>query len=841
MGCVLAGAGSNASAAQFVDWFGSNVFKHITVTGNRVLGYHMQSIAGDSSAYNSTVYYGQGNQHFSDIGNMTVNGNNVLGVFNFNLQFADNRYNDPTAHRFSLDYNKRGLKLDAGDINASLGGGNRFLNFTRQLYGISGGWSNGSLSVNMLESQSKSNAQTISFAGNGSGGPYYLQSTQIVSDSVRVQVDGTQLTYPDDFTVDSQSGSITFTKRTIASSSTVVASFESIGLNTGGGLIQGGSVAYSLGKFGTIGAVALRQTDPLANGTQTTSNLFQGYGDAAIPYTLEYEPSPSQPITVKVDGLIQSPNIDYYFSTTTPAIFYFRRAIATTSTIEVDYTPKPNASTRGDRSATGFNYAFPIGGKSGSVSFSEATSHLANATNPLSGTAQGVAANYKFKNYTFTTSIDNVPEGFVGIDSTSFQRNERSEQAQIAYHYKNLSYSISQANAAIASQATDTYGNLYFQHARSTSLVGDAKYTIDKTSNWSFSQSHLAGNSVDGPSSSDVSALTYNKALGRLNLNFGLDRTTGSGPISNGITTTPGKVALNTVSLNTNYDAAKGLVFANRTSLSSVDTAGQTGTGKDISLSAAYQPPGGKLTLSSGYEYSNSGEIATLGSFENSSGYGYNGNGFSSGFSDYNSSYSSAGTDLRRWSNTAALTLTKRLSLGAHYTTSSEEGSSSSNAASNAYGMSFDYDLKGNQRCGLAIDLSKTSYIGTTTYSNSTTLDTFVGGKPKGPWAYRLSCAMLLSDGGTLAQNSLRYEFNLRHQLKRNQALVFDVGLGSVTNYQPQSTTNASAGYEYQIWRNMALVGRYQITNVKNLDPTVTTGAYSSHGFDMELRFNFGN
>lgn len=824
-------------------WIQRNVLSRISVTGYRSLALHVQTVTGDTDTYNLLTNYGHGLDTFTDTGQLSVVGNNVLGLFNFNFQFADSRFQDPTNHHFSLDYSHHGVNFDAGDLNGTLRSTNRFLNFNRQLSGVQGGYVAGRFRSHLLESVAKGSAETVSFAGNGSQGPYYLRNSQIIPNTVQVQVDGVNLTYPDDFTVDSVIGAITFTRRAIAATSTVLVSYESTGVNSGGGELTGGAIGYDLGKYGSFDFAAARQTDPTGKGLLTYTDRYQGYGDASIPYYLQYQPLTGYPVVVRVDGIVQTLGFDYLFSTTNPLVFYFTRAIPSTSTVDVTYTPKPTDVTRGDRSLFGLGYTLPIGlrGRDGSLSFDWAKSLLSNVGVNQTGEAKELSGIYRLKHTRFSVTADDIPNSFVGIDSTTFLRNERSYTAGFESIFNQLTFGASQSNSSIGVRQVDANGNVSFVPTRSTDAEAYARYAVGASSSWDVRQSHTLGTSLNGDSRTDQTSLTYTKQYGTIGLHLTGDHTTGFGPISNGTTTSNGPVKLDSLTLKIDDSFKNGWNVGSSVGISKLDINHQSGTGRDYGLRASYIAKNGKFIFNTGYDFSNSGDLANLGTLQSSIGNGYNGNGFSAG--DPNSSGSTfyaGGTNLRRLAANLSWVTSSKTNLSLSFNTYSQEGSDSSNSEAVNYGLSSGYDIGNRQRISVGLYRSLVDFIGSTTSSNSTSLSFDIVGSPKGPWSYQFGLSSLLSTGGTSAQNALQYNAFLRLKLRRNQALLFNFLYGTTSNYQAQNSLDTSLGYEYQLFKNIALVGRYFVRRVTNLDPTITTGAYASHGLDLQLNFNFG-
>ncbi len=834
-----------SSPTAALSWLDRNVWKKIVITGNRQLGLHLDSVSGDSSAFQSLTYFGQGGKTFTDIGQMSVNGQNVLGLFNFNLQFADSRYQDPLSSRFSLDFHRKGFAFDAGDITGTLASGNQFLSFSRQLWGVQVKVIKGRTFLAMLHSVAHGSTQTFSFQGNGSSGPYYLRDSQIIPDSVKVQVDGQQLTFPNDYTVDSVVGAINFTNRIIPATSTIIVSYESMAVNSSDGSIDGLASTYDLGKLGEIGFGIARQTMPGANSLSTVDDRYQGYGDPSTPYFLQYIPLASAPIIIRVDGVIQSPNIDYYFSPSNPVVFYFKRYVPSTSTIDVFYTPQPTSNLNGNRTDYGFNYQLNFGkqGKDGLVNYSQAWSTMSSPTQPLSGLARGLTGNYRYKDYNFIANLSDIPDGFVGIQSASFLRNAQDTMLGVNYRHKAVNWGINTDNSYIATRTSDSSGNLTFVHTRSVQDTGFVTMHGAGDSTWSLKDSEQSSFQSSGSSHANIADLSFSKPMGKLNMILDLNRTAGYGPIESATSLTQGSILSNAISLRSSFDAGKGFSVGMNSSLSQNDIGGQSTPGEDFSLNASYRTKNNRLNVVTAYDSSNSGQLATLGSFLNGTSAGYNGNGFSGGYSGaspYSNGFNAGGTNLHRLSNVITYNANQRLNLSANLALTNQSGTDSSNSSAVGLGLSGVYDLHNNQSISLSLDQNNVAFPSSGSYSNSTAIALNLIGSPKGPWNYSVGLSALLSQGGTFAQSSLQWQLHCRNRVHRNQALIFDLSTGNVFQYQPQSTLNFALGYEYQLFKNVALIGRYHIQNVINLDPTITTGAYAARGLDFELDFNFG-
>src|SRR5438552_6995457 len=102
---ALAAAFAGASPMP-LQWLNQNLLKRIYVSGHRQIGLHLLHVTGDKQAFNDLTYSGRGGSRFTNTGQVSVDGRNVLGVLNFQMQVADDRYSDPESRRVSLDYKK---------------------------------------------------------------------------------------------------------------------------------------------------------------------------------------------------------------------------------------------------------------------------------------------------------------------------------------------------------------------------------------------------------------------------------------------------------------------------------------------------------------------------------------------------------------------------------------------------------------------------------------------------------------------------------------------------------------------------------------------------------------
>ncbi len=847
MAGLVAGAGaSQASMHPVLDWFNSSIWKRIDITGRRTLGIHKHTVVGDRDAFDSLNYYGEGEKVFTDTGQMTIVGNKVLGFFNFNMTLTDDRYTDPQSKRIWMAYEKSGFQFGYGDLTSvSLLNTNEFARYTKTLSGATFGYNKGRFAFKSVRTETKSSARTRSLQGTNSVGPYYIGDSQIVNDSEEIRVDGTTMKQGQDYTINYQMGAITFVSRVIAPTSTIVVSYETLGFNRSAGVVQGAGLAYDMGKFGKLGLTAIQQKSAGSTGLSTYTDKWQGQGPPTSPYTLAFDPMPTRPIIVKVNGILQTLGVDYVFGTdnahnTIYSLIFFLRTIPSDDTVEFTFTPKPVQTIDGDRQVYGFDYRLPFG-KRGFLSYSQATGKLDNNINPMSGTAKGIKGEYNWGSYHLHGAVRDVPGTFVSVESRTFNRNEKATEIGLDYKKKNYNWGVSANNSSITTQSLDSNNNVVFQNSRYATQQAFVNYTPEKGGlTWSLQHNRSQSAYLGSDSKVDTTSLTASKSFGLLNTRLSLEHQNGFGPITVGTTTKDGSVSLDAIRLNADYTTPSGWFFGTRTSLSRMNSLGTNGNGNDITLSTSYRPGKGPFDFEASWVNSNSGSLATLGSFQNGSGIGYGGNGFTG--SSLGSTLLNGGNNYKSFTVTPNYRLNSKAQLNARFYQLRQSGSYSSDSETTSYGLGVNWDLGGNTLLAANVDQSATRFLELTTRTKSTTLDLALMGSPKGPWSYRIGVTSLVSGQTTdFAQDSLGIDGYLRHKLNSRSNLSFQFTLGRTSGYLPQSDHSFGLSYEYQLYRNVALVGSYKLRRVLNNDPTITNGAYRSSGFDLELSFNFGS
>lgn len=827
-------------------WFRSMVSDRIDVTGNRVLGFHQQSVTGDREAFQSLTYYGQGGNRFTDNGQMTVQGNKVLGFLDFQMAVTDNRIQDPYNQRTTLSYDRGPLSLTYGDVRADLTNTNQFARFSRTLKGTSAGWKSGRTEFKAVHSVSRGAARTVSIEGNNSTGPFYLQSGRILADSLEVQLDGQTMRLGEDYVLDSDLGAITFLNRTISPTSSIVATYESQSYNDASGTLQGAGFAYDFGRIGRVGMSMIEQRGTGDPGNRELSQLFQGYGSASQWYALDYVPVEGTlrvRISLGQSGFVDVPPAQVVVDTTLPNRFRVLFDVSPDQTLLVTYRPKATQVAIGDRRTVGMDWRLPFGktGKNGFLQLDYANGRSLGSDG-IGGTARGARIDYQHGDLSVRTGVRDVPATFVTVESRGFNRNERAWDLGVDYSRGRFTYGLNHQNSAIGVMTTDGTGVIASRAVNTSAFVN---YSDPAGTRWGLQQSRSLGNRL-GESRLDTTSLTGSKTLlgGRMDLTTGLDYQVGRGPVSDGTGFRQGNVQLSTVRTGLDWRLGGGLVANGRVGFSQISTPQGNSSGRDLTAGLGYRP-NDRWNVSLSRTDSQSGQAAALAGFGTGFGYGYGGNGFSGGA--VGDVIAASASSFQSTFVTSDFRASRRLSFSGRAYQTSAQGDLSSNSDTQGYGVATNYDLGGFQNLTFSLDRSRTRFIGSEELglvgSTQSTSYTFaLTGAPRGRMNYSLAASGLLSQGGLgyTGQNSTLWDASLGYRLTGRQRVSMGYSTGRSRGFYGQNESLASAAYEYRLWGNVALRGIYRWRTVGNIDPTITSGAYRSSGFDLELAFDFG-
>lgn len=819
-------------------WLKRNVLDRIEINGYRTLGFHSFQVAGDSQAFGDLNLYGQGNKRFTDIGQLRVAGRRVFGILDFESQIQDSRFSDPQAQSYTFRFERKGLRLEYGDVDARISA-NRFAGFAKSLRGVTVSYRTRGLAASIVRSESRGSARTIAITGTNSAGPYYLQSSQIVRGSEDVRVDGVQMQIQRDYVMDYEVGSLTFVSRIVPTTSTIVVSYEAFGFNATPGIIQGAVLSHDLGRAGRISLAALQQIARGQSDLDVRLEKFQGFGSPATPYILQFEPLPGRPIQIRLDGVIQTEGIDYYFDPGNPSIFYFRRFVPATSTIDVLYTPRPRETIDGNRDVLGLQYALPLGkaGRNGELTLGQAFGRLKSAVNPLSGTAREARLRYRTGPVELKGSIVDVPSGFVGIETRGFNRNERSVEVGLRADGKSgFSYELAHSNQAVTIRQRDNQGNLIFQDSRFTSALGTVRYEAPNGARGlSLEQRHTQVGQAGRRTRVQATTARWSERFAKGDLSLSLERRDAQGPLIGSPTGESARVVSNMARLGVHYQVDP-FSLAAELGISQIQTGGDSGVGQDYSLNVAYNPSS-RLSVNAGYLVSESGALALASQIASGYGLGYDGNGFSGGPI---SNTPNGATDIRVLQLNADYLVTDWLSLALRASRQRYFGSISSNTETTSLGFDITATLPRGHTISLAADRSESRFLDFAGRSTGTYVDFSYRASPPGRLSYSLGVNAFRSDGGQFAQNSTSWEAGATWRLAGRHSIGASLASTTTRGYLPQDDVSWVMFYRYKIWSNLDLVANYRYRNVRNLQPDVTSGAYRAQGLSVELAFHFG-
>ncbi|MBA4292027.1 hypothetical protein C0431_03560 [bacterium] len=829
-GLALMSAGFAQSEA--IEYTKKKIIDRIKLFGERRVTVHFREVNGDRQAYNITNDGGFGDRRITDLGYLRAEGRDVLGWLNFDANIQDSRFIDPQASRYRLWFDNRMWTAEYGDIRAGIPTRNRFVTFGNSVNGLSAGYKSEGFQAGIIRTEARGEPRSVSFQGTNSAGPYYLQSSQIIRGSERVEVDGVLQSLGNDYTIDYDLGAITFLNRQtleskiISPTSTIVATYESFNFSGSAGRLEGAALSYDFGAAGRIGLTGARQVTGNSGGLSTRLEKFQGFGPPSTPYFLQFRPLLTEPVVIRVDGVLQTQNVDWRFDNDNPSIFYFNRFMPASSNIDVLYTPTPTGNVTGDREVVGIDYSINFGG-TGNLTYAQAFGRETNTPTPRSGTARSLNGRYSVGPWSLASNYRDVPADFVSTSSATLNRNERVLDWRLGLKAgKNGQFNFNNSNSSIL---TFNSSNSTFQNTRFVRTSADYTLGVDPSVGWPLTLS--AGRNVTDTGISrnqiDTVGVSTNRVLGGLTTSLSLDEQRVSGSQSAQVTN---------ARIQTSYRAGSEWDFSMGYGLNQVRSGGQSGQGRDLLGAINYRPTddfSARLSLS---EY-DSGSVSSIPGLNTGFGAGYDGNGFTSGTG---TTFTGGATNGQNTSLSLRWQANERLGLRASGLIYRSFGSVSSNTRTESASFGMDYDLGEGHFLGGDLNLSTTTFGVSSLKSTATNATGFISGG-LGKLAYRSSASVLLSGGNSqFAQDNVSFDLFMDYKLGQRQKLGFSANYGNVTGYLPQSQLDLSLVYQYQLWESLALNVRYRFANNRNSDPLLSSGAYRANTLDFEFAFNFG-
>jgi hypothetical protein len=645
------------NALRSWDAFEQELRSRVTISGRKTMGFHLHQVEGDSASFRDQNYYGQGGQRTTDYTDLSIRVDRLFGLLSFDWRWSNSRYRNPFDTRITWSYDSPNLMLEWGDINAMLGGQNQLVSFNRTLKGVMGTAKFGRSSLRYITSETKAAARAITIQGNDSPGPYYLQGSQIVDGSERVQVDGVEKRRGEDYTIDYYAGILQFREgMIIPRTSTIVVTYETYAFNSRPSRLDGWRFETNLGKGINLGMSMLSQKVQGGLGLRTRTQQFYGRGAPSVPYDLDFPPlrDSAHPVTVLVAGVPQREGEDYYFDPVLPYRFYFTRFIPENLIVQVTYTPLPDPGSTigGDREVIGIDLTLPLG-RVGSLLWNAARSRAQTLGSVLEGTAHTLEAKLNFGRLNLNSVYHRIPAEFIGIESVGFRRNETG-------HRSSLSYQLSRATLFQLNWSQSRVASLNTQQSGFRASFTDTdirSYTLSHTPANGFSvnltRTQNRATSAVSHNQQTVDTLSIGRNWRNVNLTLGYDRTDAVSRLQ-GTSGSPTVQTYQVQSLRARVDwtVSAQLSLQGTAAVSQVRHSGSPSgaapsdsRARDFSLNASWRPSD---RLEVNYRWSDR-DSGTLGGdffgrsrqsgalqlppsgFQNPWGVGYNGNGFSSG------------------------------------------------------------------------------------------------------------------------------------------------------------------------------------------------------------------
>jgi hypothetical protein len=645
------------NALRSWDAFEQELRSRVTISGRKTMGFHLHQVEGDSASFRDQNYYGQGGQRTTDYTDLSIRVDRLFGLLSFDWRWSNSRYRNPFDTRITWSYDSPNLMLEWGDINAMLGGQNQLVSFNRTLKGVMGTAKFGRSSLRYITSETKAAARAITIQGNDSPGPYYLQGSQIVDGSERVQVDGVEKRRGEDYTIDYYAGILQFREgMIIPRTSTIVVTYETYAFNSRPSRLDGWRFETNLGKGINLGMSMLSQKVQGGLGLRTRTQQFYGRGAPSVPYDLDFPPlrDSAHPVTVLVAGVPQREGEDYYFDPVLPYRFYFTRFIPQNLIVQVTYTPLPDPGSTigGDREVIGIDLTLPLG-RVGSLLWNAARSRAQTLGSVLEGTAHTLEAKLNFGRLNLNSVYHRIPAEFIGIESVGFRRNETGHRSSLSYQLSRATlFQLNWSQSRVASLNTQQSG------FRASFTDTDIRtYTLSHTPANGFSvnltRTQNRATSAVSHNQQTVDTLSIGRNWRNVNLTLGYDRTDAVSRLQ-GTSGSPTVQTYQVQSLRARVDwtVSAQLSLQGTAAVSQVRHSGSPSgaapsdsRARDFSLNASWRPSD---RLEVNYRWSDR-DSGTLGGdffgrsrqsgalqlppsgFQNPWGVGYNGNGFSSG------------------------------------------------------------------------------------------------------------------------------------------------------------------------------------------------------------------
>lgn len=853
--------------------------RKIQLSGSKKIGFHITRISGDRNAYSDSYYFGQGGRPVTDFTELSIIGTKVFDLFNFNWRLTNSPFGTPQDRRFSINYERGGTRLDLGDISAALGG-NELVSFNKTLRGIhiSTRLSRSfPLKISGIYSETRATARTSVIYGNDSGGPYYLNASQILDGSERVRVDGREMVRGRDYEIDYYSGLLTFKEGIIIPrTSTILVSFESEGYNEPSGKLTGWRVEAPLGSL-NLGVIALRQDARSSTGLRTKTERFYGYGNPLSPYELQYPVEQGSAVIATVDGVPQQQGTkrgegDFFVDPDIPYRVYFNRAIPATSMISITYMPRLTGNaTLGSRRVTGYDVNWQLG-KLGSIGFYVARSNAERGATVQTGQGKMLNATLNLASFRWTTLWRDIDPDFVTVESVGFRRQEKGYSHTIEY----LGNQLFNARLTIDKMHVPDYLGSYLSGSQRTGTASVNNTSFDATLNLpkapQIRLSLLKQNNNSGTYSSsrtESRTVSMTHKLGSVSLSLDLLSTRAS---STSTFTTGGNTTTNsydsssdTLRLTWSWNQSERLAFNGVLARGKTRSASTSNNAQDISIGVKWLPLK-TLTLNYQFAVRDSGTISSSGGFIGGNlggsfigpggyqsgwgvGYGAGGN-YSGGYYNPISSgltYSSIGVKNRSHNLSVNFMPNDNLSLDLNFMKQLSAGDNLTNTDMQGLNFGINYRLSEKTSMALNYTSQNVNYVGSSDGAKTDiaylSLRTELTRKLVLNFqVQRMLSASLFSLGGNgqkQDQKMLAYSVRLEYPFAPRQSAFLEHRFSDVQGFFGSVDRDSALGYEYEINRYLVFTLSIRLQERSNRDPQYANYNYKAFTLDADINARF--
>ncbi len=853
--------------------------RKIQLSGSKKIGFHIARVSGDRNAYSDSYYFGQGGRPVTDFTELSIIGTKVFDLFNFNWRLTNTPFGTPQDRRFSINYERGGTRVDLGDISAALGG-NELVSFNKTLRGIHVSTRPSSsfpLRISGIYSQTRAAARTSVIYGNDSGGPYYLNASQILDGSERVRVDGREMVRGRDYEIDYFTGLLTFKEGIIIPrTSTILISFEAEGYNEPSGTLSGWRLEAPLGAL-NVGLISLRQDARSSSGLRTKTERFYGYGNPLSPYELQYPVEPSSAVIATVDGVPQQQGTqrgegDFFVDTEIPYRIYFNRAVPSTSIISITYIPRLTGNaTLGSRRVIGYDLNWQLG-KLGSIGFYAGRSSAERGVTTQEGQGKMLNATLNLGGFRWTTLWRDIDPDFVTVDSVGFRRQEKG-------YSHTLEYTASKqftARLTVDRMQVPDYVGSYLSGSQSTSRASvnntsfDATLNLPKAPQIRLSWLNQRNNSGSYGSSENQSRnISLTHKLGNVSLNLDLLSTRASSvstfSVGGNPTTNRYNSASDTLRLTWSWNQSERLALNGVLARGRTRASGSSNNAQDVSIGVKWVP---WKALNINYQYAvrDSGTLSTSGNFLGGNlggsfvgpggyqsgwgmGYGAGGN-YSGGY--YNPitsglTYSSIGVKNRSHNLTVNFMPSDNLSVDFGFMQQLSAGDNLTNTDMQGLNVGINYRLSDKTTLGLNFTRQNVNYVGATDGAKTDiayfTLRTELTRKLiLNLQAQRMFSTSLFSMGGSgqkQDQKMLAYSARLEYPFAPKQSAFLEHRFSDVQGFFGSVDRDSALGYEYEINRFLAFTLSIRLQERSNRDARYASYNYNAFTLDADLSARF--